>query len=947
MKINIDYTRDSLLSEQSKMLLKKHYLLEDEDSPQDGFARAAIAYSFGDEGLAQRIYDYASKRWFMFASPVLSNAPREGDKFKGLPISCFTGDTPIMVKGGYKNIEDIETGDFVYTHKGRLRKVLATKDSISSDLYNLVVDSRRTPLTVTGNHLILTNYGWIRVDELDKNKHLVACNHNIDLEEKDHYINVSNLQTKYTQFKRSVVEDNIIVNDDLAWALGFWFAEGSTSNNGSIVVTHGQSEPCERWVDIMSTNFGIKGAVHKSRNWFSGILCSKNLQEWFDNSFGKGCLDKNISEWILDLPKKQLLKFYEGFYLGDGFKTSNVRAFQLSNPKLVAAIHQILLKLGIRHNLQLKKRLASKSSVEYAGIITERTKYPKRLTGGIAFHDGLEYNRIIKIEKLQLEEKVFDIQVEEDESFLAAGVVAHNCFLTHVEDNLESLISHTAEIRWMSVKGGGVGANWSSVRAVSDKAPGPIPFLKTIDSDMTAYAQGKTRRGSYAAYMDISHPDIEEFLNFRVPTGGDINRKCLNLHNAINITDDFLEALKNNEDWDLIDPHTGAVTSTFNSRELWSRILKTRFRTGEPYLNFIDEANRKMPESLKKQGLKINGSNLCNEIHLPTASERSAVCCLSSLNLELWDQWKDTTIIEDLITFLDNVLQVFVDEAPDALSRARYSATRERSLGLGAMGFHYLLMSKMLAFGSEGAYKLNEEIFSTIQERAIAQSQRLAEEKGAYPDFVEGCGVPVRNSHLIAIAPNANSSIVLSTSPSIEPIASNAYTHRSRIGSHLVKNKYLERILVERGYNSKKTWDSIISNGGSVQHLPFLTNDEKEVFKSADEIDQMDVIDQARVRQQYICQGQSVNLFFKSGAAPKYVNKVHLRAFSEEGPGTPLKSLYYLRTENSQKVSKLTEKQERIALEDYKEVVSEEIEEEVQEVLVCNLDDGECIACQG
>lgn len=607
MKIKIDYTRDSLLSEQSKMLLKRHYLLEDEDSPQDGFARAAIAYSFGDEGLAQRIYDYASKRWFMFASPVLSNAPREGEKFKGLPISCF---------------------------------------------------------------------------------------------------------------------------------------------------------------------------------------------------------------------------------------------------------------------------------------------------------------------------------------------------LNKVDDTLESLISHTAETRWMSVKGGGVGGSWSSVRAVSDKAPGPIPFLKTIDADMTAYAQGKTRRGSYAAYMDISHPDIEEFLNIRVPTGGDINRKCLNLHNAINITDKFLDALENNEDWDLIDPHTGAVTSTFRARELWSRILKTRFRTGEPYICYVDEANRKLPESLKRKDLRINGSNLCSEIFLPTSSERSAVCCLSSLNLELWDQWKDSTIVEDLITFLDNVLQVFIDEAPDSLSRAKYSASRERSLGLGTMGFHYLLMSKMLAFGSEGAYRLNEEIFSTIKERATLQSQKLAEEKGPYPDFEEGCGVPVRNSHLIAIAPNANSSIVLSTSPSIEPIASNAYTHRSRIGSHLVKNKYLERILVERGYNSKKTWDSIISSGGSVQHLPFLTNEEKEVFRSADEIDQMHIIDQARVRQEYICQGQSVNLFFKSGAEPKYVNRVHLRAFSSEGPGSALKSLYYLRTENSQKVSKLTEKQERIALEDYKEVEIE-TEEIVEEVLVCNLDDGECIACQG
>ena len=261
-----------------------------------------------------------------------------------------------------------------------------------------------------------------------------------------------------------------------------------------------------------------------------------------------------------------------------------------------------------------------------------------------------------------------------------------SCFLTYVPDTLEGLIDHSSELRWLSVLGGGVGGHWSDVRTVSDKAPGPIPFLHTVDADMIAYRQGKTRKGSYAAYMEISHPDIVEFLNMRIPTG-DVQRKALNLHNAINITDEFMQAVIDNKEWDLKDPANGKVFETVSARKLWERIIEVRFRTGEPYLNFIDEANRKLPQSLKDLGLKIHGSNLCNEIHLPTSADRTAVCCLSSLNLEFYDEWKNTTIVEDLITMLDNVLEYFIENAPDEIARARYSASRERSIGLGAMGF--------------------------------------------------------------------------------------------------------------------------------------------------------------------------------------------------------------------------------------------------------------------
>jgi ribonucleoside-diphosphate reductase alpha chain len=306
-----------------------------------------------------------------------------------------------------------------------------------------------------------------------------------------------------------------------------------------------------------------------------------------------------------------------------------------------------------------------------------------------------------------------------------------SCFLTYVPDSLDGLIDHTAELRWLSVKGGGVGGHWSDIRAVSDKAPGPMPFIHTVDADMTAYRQGKTRKGSYAAYMDISHPDIIEFLNMRIPTG-DVNRKNLNLHHAVNITDAFMRAVERDETWDLVDPNDATARDSMRARKLWEIVLETRYRTGEPYLNFIDTSNRALPQTMKDRGLKINGSNLCNEIHLPTNEDRTAVCCLSSVNLEKYDEWKDTTMIRDLIRLLDNVLQFFIDNAGDEISRARYSATQERSLGLGAMGWHSYLHKHRIPFESEMAETKNNQIFEYIKSEAVAETEQLAIEHGGH-----------------------------------------------------------------------------------------------------------------------------------------------------------------------------------------------------------------------
>jgi len=376
--------------------------------------------------------------------------------------------------------------------------------------------------------------------------------------------------------------------------------------------------------------------------------------------------------------------------------------------------------------------------------------------------------------------------------------------------------------------------------------------------------------------------------------------------------------------WDLKDPNDHTVRESMPARTLWQQILEVRYRTGEPYLNFIDTANAALPHTMKAKGLKIHGSNLCNEIHLPTSDERTAVCCLSSVNLEKFEDWKDSNMIRDLTKFLDNVLQFFIDNAGDEISRARYSATQERSLGLGAMGWHSLLHQKRIPFDSTQARELNRQVFKRIKEEAVKESNMMGFDRGEAPDM-QGTGR--RNAHLLAIAPNANSSIIVSTSPSIEPSKANAYTHRTRAGSHLVKNKYLEQELKKVKKNTQDVWSSIITNGGSVQHLDFLSDEIKAVFKTAIELDQMDLVEQAADRQEYLCQGQSLNLFFPAGAEKRDLHRAHFAAWK-----LGCKGLYYLRTETSQRAENVAQKVSRDALKDYEtQALSQE----------------ECVACQG
>ena len=501
-----------------------------------------------------------------------------------------------------------------------------------------------------------------------------------------------------------------------------------------------------------------------------------------------------------------------------------------------------------------------------------------------------------------------------------------SCFLNYIPDSRGGLTDHYTENAWLSSVGGGLGGYWGDLRSVGSKtshgseSTGVIPFMKVVDAEMLAFSQGVTRRGSYAAYIDISHPEIEEFLDVRKPTGGDINRKSINLHHAVVIPDAFMELIDKatleegfDDSWDLIDPHSRDIKKTVSAKTLWVKLIQNRIETGEPYIMFGDAVNEGLPEFQKNLGLKVNQSNLCSEITLPTNEDRTAVCCLSSVNLEKFDEWQnDANFIPDLVRFLDNVLENFIREAPDSLAKAKYSAEQERSIGLGAMGFHAYLQKNNIPFESPMAKGFNLRAFKHIKEQAVQATKDLALERGECPD---GVGYGVRNAHLLAVAPNASSGIICgNTSPSIEPYRANAFTQKTKTGSSLLKNKFLESLLEEKGFNTEEIWKTIITNGGSVADLECLTAWEKNVFKTAVEIDQRWVIDHAADRQEFICQAQSCNIFFPSDVSKQELHNVHMRAWKKK-----MKTLYYLRSEALKRADVVSDKVLREYIFDYQE----------------------------
>ena len=513
-----------------------------------------------------------------------------------------------------------------------------------------------------------------------------------------------------------------------------------------------------------------------------------------------------------------------------------------------------------------------------------------------------------------------------------------SCFLNESNDSLQGIVDLWNENVWLASRGGGIGSYWGNLRSIGEKVgkngkngktSGVIPFIRVMDSLTLAISQGSLRRGSAACYLPVWHPEIEEFIEMRRPTGGDPNRKALNLHHGIVIPDAFMRAVESDEEWALKSPKDGAVQTTVSARDLWIRILTARVETGEPYLLFIDRVNADIPQHQKLAGMRVKMSNLCSEITLPTGedrfgNDRTAVCCLSSLNLETYEEWKNVPgMIEDIMRFLDNVLQDFIDRAPDSMAKAKYSAMRERSVGLGVMGFQSFLQKKNVPIESVTALSWNKKIFKFIREEVDSSSKLLAKEKGACPDAAD-FGIEERFSNKLAIAPTASISIICGgASPGIEPSAGNSFVQKTLSGSFNVRNPHLKKLLSEKNMDTDEIWSSITTNKGSVQHLDFLSDHEKDVFKSAFEVDQRWLIDLAAQRTPYICQSQSLNVFIPADVHKKDLHQIHFQAWKKG-----IKSMYYLRSMSIQRsdvVSNMGQSTNNISQEntnDYEECLS-------------------------
>ena len=518
-----------------------------------------------------------------------------------------------------------------------------------------------------------------------------------------------------------------------------------------------------------------------------------------------------------------------------------------------------------------------------------------------------------------------------------------SCFLNEASDSLDGILDLWNENVWLAAKGGGIGSYWGNLRSIGEKigrvgkTSGIIPFIKVMDSLTMAISQGSLRRGSAACYLPIDHPEIEEFIEMRRPTGGDPNRRSLNLHHGVLVSDAFMRAVELDEQWALKSPKDHSVQSTVSARNLWIRLLTARIETGEPYIVFIDTVNRMIPQHHKLAGLTVKTSNLCSEITLPTGidkegNDRTAVCCLSSLNLEKYDEWKDDdNFITDVMRFLDNVLTDFIEKAPDSFNDATYAALRERSVGLGVMGLHSYFQQKMIPFESVMSKVWNKKIFSNIQKQVDKASKDLAEERGACPDAAE-YGINERFSNKTAIAPTASISIICGgTSPGIEPIAANSYTHKTLSGSFNVRNKYLEKILEKYGKNDEETWSSITTNQGSISHLGFLTQQEKDVFKTAFELDQKWIVELSADRTPHISQAQSVNIFIPADIHKRDLHQIHFQAWKKG-----LKSLYYCRSKSIQRAENINDGSSTdVRLNVYKPDQSQSENPEYEECLSC------------
>ena len=882
-------------SEHALNLLKNFYMLETEIQPEEAFKRASYAFSAGDNDLAERIFSYAKNGWFMFSSPILSNARLDNSK-TGLPISCFLTYVPDTVEGLIDHSNELRwmsvMGGGVGGHWSDVRTVsnkapgpIPFIKTVDSDMQAWKQGKCYHP-----DVEILTENGWTKFSNLEEG---------VKVAQVDDALNISFVIP--IQLIKEEHQGSLIRLHD--------------GTNIDVLVTPNHSMVVDR-----KTKYGWQGNLNKVRA--DELGCHSEVR-----MFKAGNISNTGSKALTSTEKLMIAQ------QADGIKTikgSNLQ-FNFVKQRKINKLISICIEGGFDYKIENRKDGSVNIKVKFKDcniapdFICNDFNWVKPETRTTEWLSEF-IDEISNWDATPRTDNSFSYcntnETDAEVVFTSAVLCGRAAFLKSRDRSDENRLTiHNVHIHkrkhftTQAIKKEEIAYNGFVYCAL-------VPTGRlVIRSNGRSLICGNTRKGSYAAYINVSHPDIIEFINLRVPTGGDTNRKCFNINNAVCITDKFMNAVADGLNWDLIDPASNQVKETLPARELWQRILEVRFRTGEPYLFFTDTVNDALPESLKQKGLKVNGSNLCAEITLPTGPDRSAVCCLSSLNLEYFDEWKDTTIVEDCITFLDNVLQYFIDNAPKTLKKAIDSAIKERSLGLGTMGFHSYLQRKNMPWESPMAKGMNKRLFKHIKQKAVQQTELLAKTRGEYKD---GISYGRRNSHLLAIAPNANSAIILDTSPSIEPWKSNAFTHRTRAGSFLQKNKYLDMLLTSQfGDDIQKyndTWQSIILNKGSVQHLDCLTDYQKAVFKTAFEIQQQWLIEHAADRQEFICQSQSLNLFFPAGSDKAYVNYVHILAWKKK-----IKTLYYLRTDSGAAAEKISEKIERKALKDY----------------------DECIACQG
>jgi ribonucleoside-diphosphate reductase alpha chain len=957
---------ESRMTEAGTDAIKSRYMTPTDIEVQDVFKRAAAWYS-DDAAMADRMYRYISSHWVMPATPVLTNSGTD----RGLNISCLTGDSPILTPDGFKPMDEIEIGDKVLTHKGRWRRVVAKKSRVADNLYNVKVDRRRTNVGITGNHPALAERGWTKIDELRFGKtaaqrDYIAINRYLEHSPAEVSINLAEhcpypaevreemlvaLSTKTSRFDKQTNNGvrgtcampmaNVEFDEEIGWAVGLWLAEGSLgrSKNGTkntLRITLGQHERdiAERWLEIITRRFSLNGKIKeveiirdgKPNRWLNVDVSSVALATWFEAEFGTDCKTKTFPGWMLGAPKKSLNQVLEGFKIGDGcnFEQSNCEytLITIENPKLLGALYNITLILGIDATLRLDTKAGKLATVE--NVQTLKIHEKGFMSRGLKPGEGMSKIRrkeansfasLVKHEKVPGEHLVWDIQVEEDESFTVAGWVVHNCFLQDIDDTMSSIIEAWTECAKLSAKGGGVGTSYNRLRAIGEptrggKTSGAVSFAKVEDSITLAVSQGDVRRGSAAAYMHIDHAEIEDFMMIRDPSG-DINRRALNLHLGVCITDEFMNAVRDNKMHTLISRKTGLPVRQVRARELFEKIIDQRYKTGEPYIIFIDTVNRLRPLVQKKLNLMVSMSNLCSEITLPTGKDhlgawRTAVCCLISLNAIYYNEWKnDNQFFDDVGRFVDNMLEDFIQRAPESFWRAIYSAFRERSVGIGLMGLHSHFQDLGIAFDSPVALSIHNNIFKTMRVNFDRVSRELAEERGPCPD-AEDAGIMERFSNKMAIAPTASiSGICGGASPCTEPVAANVYVHKTLEGSRTIKNARLEKLLETKGKNTKAVWDSINaedeSPAGSVQHLDCLTDDEKAVFKTANEVDQMAIIRMAAERSIYVDQASSTNLFIPANISLPQLLALHYRAW-EMG----VKTLYYLRSKSAQRAGNTT-----------------------------------------